>query len=112
MRWSWETAKTLTITDTLRAKLEAARQRERAARADAARLMREMKSADRRRETQLLCTLGRAWLALGERVPAFRDSGGRFLDGYITREADREILSGTAWEVSEPLPVPAAGNAS
>lgn len=84
---------------TLTERLEAARARERAARAEAARLKREMAAADRRRETQRLCTLGRAWLALGEQDAAFRSRGREWLAEYISRPGDREVLTGTPWEL-------------
>jgi hypothetical protein len=67
-----------------------------------------MAAADRRRETQMLCTLGRAWLALGERNPNFREAGARFLAGYISRPADREALQGTSWELGESAQYAAA----
>ena len=98
----------LTDTVALRARLEAARMREKEARAAAARITREMMAADRRTETQRLCTLGRAWLAWGERNEAFRGQGQKFLAGYITRDADRVVLVGTPYELPEaavPSPV-------
>lgn len=94
--------KKLTDTISLRARLAAAQARERAARADAARLRREMTAADRRREVQILCTLGRAWLAWGERDERFRAAAQRWLAGYITRPTDRAALAGTPWAVPEP----------
>jgi hypothetical protein len=95
------TEKTLTDTISLRARLAAAQARERAARADAARLRREMAAADRRRETQILCTLGRAWLAWGERDERFRAAAQRWLVGYVLRPTDRDALAGTPWAVPE-----------
>lgn len=92
----------LTNTDGLRARLEAARAREKAARAEAARIAREMAAADRRRETQRLCVLGRAWLAWAERNEAFRSQAGRFLAGYVTRETDREALRGSPFDLPSP----------
>ena len=92
----------LTNTSALAERLEAARKRERDARAEASRLKRELAALSRRQESQLLCTVGRAWLAWGERNEVFRAQAHRFLCGYITRETDREILRGTTWEVPEP----------
>ena len=92
--------KTLTPCVELASRLEAAKRREREARAAAVRIRREMAAADRRRETQMLCVLGRAWLALGERSPGFRETGARFVADYVTRDTDRLALAGTAWDVS------------
>ena len=90
------------MTISLQERLSAARDRERAARVEAARIRREMMHADRRLETQRLCTLGRAWIALGERSESFRDNARRFLASYITRDTDRAALRGTPWQVPEP----------
>ena len=92
----------LTDTTVLAERLEAARRREREARAEAARIRRELTALSRRQEVQLLCTLGRAWMTLGERHAGFRESGHRFLISYVTRDTDREILRGTPWEVPDP----------
>jgi hypothetical protein len=92
----------LTDTVTLRVRLEAARQRERDARAAAARLVREMAAADKRTETQRLCTLGRAWTTWAEQDPRFLAAAVRFLGGYITRPGDRACLVGTPFELPEP----------
>ncbi len=85
----------------LAARLDAARARERAARAEASRLRREMAAADRRLETQRLCTLGRAWVAWGERDDRMRSAALRFLSSYITRDTDRAALAGTPWAVPD-----------
>lgn len=104
------TAKLLTNTvDMIRARLEAAQARERAARADAARLRRELAGADRRREAQRLCVLGRAWESWATRDPAYRASAVRFLAAYVNRDIDRAALIGTAWEVSAPVVVETPG---
>ncbi|MFC7552323.1 hypothetical protein ACFQU7_08790 [Pseudoroseomonas wenyumeiae] len=97
-----ETSKMLTSTLSLRERLAVAQAREREARAAAARIRREMAAADRRLETQRLCTLGRAWLVWGERDDRFRAAAARFLASYITRETDRAALAGSAWELAEP----------
>lgn len=85
--------------EVLRERLAFAQKREKAARAEAAKIRREMAASDRRMETQRLCTLGRAWLALGERSPGYREPMLKFLVDYISRDADREVLVGTAWEL-------------
>lgn len=99
----------VTDTDSLRGRLAAAQSRERAARADAARLRREMQALDRRRETQRLCTLGRAWEAWGASDERVRGAALRWLRGYVTRDTDRAVLSGTPWDVTVP---PVAGAAT
>jgi hypothetical protein len=93
--------------ETLQAKLARLRERERVSRNQADQIKRELAALDRKRETQLLCTLGRAWLALGEQSPGARGTMQRFLDGYISRTTDRAILAGTPWAVSAPARSPA-----
>ena len=95
----------------LRKKQEAAVARARRARAAAGQLERAMRAASRRRETQLLCTLGRAWMSLGEQNPSFRTAGQRFLASYISRDTDRDILRATVWEIPEPSASEAAADA-
>jgi hypothetical protein len=90
--------------ETLQAKLARLRERERV-------IKRELAALDRRRETQMLCTLGRAWLALGEQSPGARGTMQRFLDGYISRTTDRDILRGTPWAVSALAAKPAPTSA-
>ena len=94
----------------LLARLDAARARERAARAEASRLRREMAAADRRRETQRLCVLGRAldaWAAQDERV---RESARRYLVSYVSRDTDRAALAGSPWALPDVKPAtPEAG---
>ena len=94
----------------LLARLNAAHARERAARAEAARLRREMASADRRGETQRLCVLGRAldtWSAQDERV---RESARRYLSTYVVRDTDRAALAGSVWALPDVQPAtPEAG---
>lgn len=88
----------------LLSRLDAARARERAARAEASRLRREMAAADRRRETQRLCVLGRAltaWAAHDDRV---RESARRYLASYVTRDTDRLALAGSVWALPDVQP--------
>jgi hypothetical protein len=97
--------------EVLQAQLARLRERERVSRNQAAQIKREMASMERRRETQMLCSLGRAWLALGEQSPGARTTMQRFLDGYISRPTDREILRGTPWAVSVLAAKPAPTSA-
>ena len=92
--------------NSLLSRLYAARARERAARAEASRLRREMAAADRRRETQRLCVLGRAldtWAAQDERV---RESARRYLSTYVVRDTDRAALAGSVWALPDVQPAP------
>lgn len=97
----------LTDTGSIRARLAAAQSRERAARAESARLRRDLAASDRRREAARLCVLGRAWETWGERDPRFKDAALRFLAAYVARDTDRAALAGTPWSVPD-APVPAA----
>lgn len=78
-------------------RLEMARQRERAARARTARLRRSLDRSNRKTQSQIKYTVGTAMLALSESgrgdqmVSSFR----RWLDHYLTRPQDREILKDT-----------------
>jgi hypothetical protein len=85
------------MAETLQRKLELAQLRERNARARTARLRRSLDSSNRKRQTQVKCTIGAAVLALaasgkGEGlVTGLR----RWLDHYLSRPQDRNILSET-----------------
>ena len=85
-------------------RIQAARDAEKAARAKVARLKRTSATNGKRRETQRLCTLGRAimsWSSSDLRVGnAFKN----YLSTYLNRPADLEILAGTPWEVSRNAP--------
>jgi hypothetical protein len=98
-------------------RLRAQRQKKEAiakqARADAADILRlekaeeaqrakEDRVAAKRRETQRLCTLGRAFMDLYSRSEANAVLMQRHLNGYISRDIDREILLGTLYAVPEP----------
>ena len=96
----------LTDVEGLRARLSAVQARERAARADAARLRRELAASDRRLETQRLCVLGRAldaWATRDERVGV---AARAWVSSYVSRETDRAALAGTPWDVSRPAAEP------
>ncbi|UCI29445.1 hypothetical protein [Mesorhizobium sp. B4-1-4] len=78
-------------------KLELARARERTARARTARLRRSLDRSNRKTQSQLKHTLGGAILALAETgrgdqmVAGFR----RWLDRYLARPQDRQVLRDT-----------------
>jgi hypothetical protein len=88
--------------DEIARRIDAARQAEKRARAKIAKLNRVSKSSARRRETQLLCTLGRtimSWSRDNEKVmTALRV----YMSNYINRDTDFDILDGTAWAVERP----------
>lgn len=70
-------------------------------RARRAQFKRQMMQADRRREAQRLCTLGRALVTLSDRNPEWHDRNLMpFLRAYISRDVDRDVLSGTRFDVS------------
>jgi hypothetical protein len=87
----------------LRSRIEAARARERSARAAAARLQREMAATNRRLETQRLCVLGRAWAAYAADNPGQTAAMQIFLENYISRATDRAALVGTRWALPEAV---------
>lgn len=67
-----------------------------------ARLAKLDRSVATRRETQLLCTLGRAFMSLHSHSGQNASMMQRYLNGYISRDIDRDILRGTPYEVPEP----------
>ena len=70
-------------------------------RARRAQFRRQMAQAERRRETQRLCTLGRALVTLSEKNPGFHDNHLMpFLRSYISRDVDKDVLAGTRFDVS------------
>lgn len=91
------------MAETLQRKLELARLRERNARARTARLRRSLDSSNRKRQTQVKCTIGAAVLALaasgkGEGlVTGLR----RWLDHYLSRPQDRNILGETPFALDQ-----------
>ncbi|SFU09637.1 hypothetical protein [Mesorhizobium sp. YR577] len=89
------------MADDLAQRLEAARTRERAARARTARLRRSLDRSNRKTQSQIKFTLGAAMVALAESgkgeqlVTNFR----RWLDRYLARDIDRRILRDTPFSV-------------
>lgn len=87
------------MAETMEQKLQTARQRERVARARTARLRRSLDGQNRKRQTQIKCTLGAGLLALADSgkgenlISGFR----RWLDHYLTRPQDRNLLDGTVF---------------
>jgi hypothetical protein len=85
------------MAESIEEKLEAARKKERAARARTARLRRSLDRSNRKTHSQVRFVLGAAMIALadsgrGEQlVASFR----RWLDHHLTRPHDRHILKDT-----------------
>lgn len=94
--------KTLTTPSVFQARFEKLRDRERKARAAAARIHREMVSVDKRLETQRLCVPGHAITMMSGRDPRVLGTVQRFLIGYVSCDTDRFALRGTPVEVPEP----------
>lgn len=90
------------MADDLERKLELARTRERAARAKVARLRRSLDRSNRRTANQVRYALGAALLALAEtgRAEPLVANFQKWLDHYLTRPQDRQILVGTAFDLS------------
>jgi hypothetical protein len=88
--------------DTLQARLARLREKERTSRTQASRIVREMAKMDRNRRVQFLITLGSAWVALGEQSPGARATMQRFIDNWISRPTDIEVLKSTPWAVNAP----------
>lgn len=84
---------------TIEQRLEAARERERRARAAAVRLQRAIASAERRKADERKFLLGaalQAWAASDERVLG---AAKRWLASYVSRPGDRDVLAGTPFEL-------------
>ena len=83
--------------DTLQQQLELARLRERKARARTARLRRTLDQSNRRTRSQIKYTIGAAVLALaesGKGEPLIANLR-RWLDHYLSRPQDRDVLRHT-----------------
>jgi hypothetical protein len=89
--------------DTIEQKLELARLRERKARARTARLRRSLDQSNRRTRNQVKYTLGAAVLALAEsgKGDQFTANLRRWLDHYLTRTQDRDVLRHTPFALEE-----------
>jgi hypothetical protein len=89
------------MAESIEQKLEAARRRERAARARTARLRRSLDRSNRKTQSQVRYIVGAAMIALAESgrgeqlVAGFR----RWLDHYLTRSQDRTVLMHTPFEL-------------
>lgn len=83
----------------LQARLEAAQQRVRRARAAEAKLKRALVVTDRKLAAQIKITLGAALLRAVEHEPRHVDALRRLLAPHVTRPADRACLAGTPFEV-------------
>lgn len=90
------------MAESIEQKLEAARQKERVARARTARLRRSLDRSNRKTQSQVRYTVGAAMIALAESgrgeqlVASFR----RWLDHHLQRPQDRDILRDTAFALS------------
>ena len=90
------------MAESMEQRLEAARQKERAARARTARLRRSLDRSNRKTQSQVRYVLGTAMIALadsgrGEQiVSGFR----RWLDHYLARSQDRVILKDTPFALT------------
>jgi len=90
------------MAESMEQRLEAVRQRERAARARTARLRRSLDRSNRKTQSQVRYTVGAAMIALAESgrgeqlVSGFR----RWLDHYLTRAEDRVVLKGTPFALT------------
>lgn len=91
--------KLLTDTD-LAARLSAAQDRVRRARATEARLRRQLVVTDRKRAAQIKITLGAALLRAVEASPQHVDALRRLLAPHITRDTDRDCLRDTVFAVT------------
>lgn len=89
------------MADTIQQKLDLARLRERKARARTARLRRSLDQSNRRTRNQVKYVLGAAVLALAESgkgdqmVAVLR----RWLDHYLSRAQDRDVLRDTPFSL-------------
>lgn len=90
--------------DTIEQKLELARMRERKARARTARLRRSLDQSNRRTRNQVKYTLGAAIFALAEsgKGEALIVGMRRWLNHYLSRSEDRDILRHTPFALEAP----------
>lgn len=92
------------MTGSIEEKLQLAQLRERKARARTARLRRSLDQANRRTRNQTKYVLGAAVLALAESgkgeqmIAGFR----RWLDHYLSRQQDRDVLRHTPFSLELP----------
>lgn len=92
--------KLLTDTD-LTARLSAAQDRVRRARATEARLRRQLVVTDRKARAQRLLTLGAALERAVEAEPRAVEGLRRLVLPHVTRDTDRLALLGTVWALPE-----------
>lgn len=90
------------MAESIEQQLEAARQRERAARAKTARLRRSLDRSNRKTQSQVRYTVGAAMIALAEsgRGEQLVASVRRWLDHHLQRPQDRDILRDTAFALT------------
>jgi hypothetical protein len=90
------------MAESMEQRLEAARQKERTARARTARLRRSLDRSNRKTQSQLRYTVGTAMMALAEsgRGEQLVASVRRWLDHHLTRPQDRDILRDTPFALA------------
>jgi hypothetical protein len=90
------------MAESIQQQLEAARQRERAAKARTARLRRSLDRSNRKTQSQVRYTVGAAMIALAEsgRGEQLVASVRRWLDHHLKRPQDRDILRDTAFALT------------
>lgn len=89
------------MAESIEQRLEAARRRERAARARTARLRRSLDQSNRRTRNQVKYTIGAAVVALAESGKGEPLVAGlrRWLDHYLSRPEDRTVLRHTPFSL-------------
>lgn len=91
------------MAESMEQRLEAARQKERAARARTARLRRSLDRSNRKTQSQVRFVLGAAMIALSEsgRGEQLVGSFCRWLDHHLTKPEDRHVLKDTSFALAE-----------
>lgn len=89
------------MAESIQQRLEAARQKERAARARTARLRRSLDRSNRKTQSHVRYTIGAAIIALAEsgRGEQLVSSIRRWLDYYLTRPEERVVLKDTPFAI-------------
>lgn len=90
------------MAESMEQRLEAARRKERAARARTARLRRSLDRSNRKTQSQVRYTIGAAMIALAKSGRGEQLISGirRWLDHYLTRPEDRMVLKDTPFALT------------